>query len=465
MSIGSQVRRLEEHHHHPGVIDPFARRVSSFATVGGNIRWLVAGGRAVLIWLPVYALLANEFSPFAAVAATSLLTGIWLLALRAALSAYFTLGPAVASAVGTATGLIAVSALDLWMPGLSLDALKLLETAFAVFVLSATWEHFVRIVAKRRVLIVGTNGVAAAVMNELERAEQAPFTVVGVVDDLGTAGPSGIPPLGSIPELSLIVEAQRPDIVILTDERSSAPALDRLLSHASIDFKVVGVPHFFEHAFGRVPLGYLTPAWFMSMLHLRQKTYSRKAKRAFDLIVASLGLVFIAPLALLLAALVRTTPGPILYRQIRLGEGGRHFTMYKLRTMRQNAEDSEHPLFAEERDPRATRAGRFLRRTHLDETPQLWNVLRGDMSIVGPRPERPEFVAMLEERVPFWTRRLLVKPGITGWAQLRCGYAYDSDSTANKLSYDLWYLRNRNVIVDLAICAKTFSALLFGTGR
>jgi lipopolysaccharide/colanic/teichoic acid biosynthesis glycosyltransferase len=133
--------------------------------------------------------------------------------------------------------------------------------------------------------------------------------------------------------------------------------------------------------------------------------------------------------------------------------------------MRHDAEDSEHPLFAEEHDPRATKVGRLLRRTHLDETPQLWNVLRGDMSMVGPRPERPEFVTMLEATVPFWARRLLVKPGITGWAQLRCGYAHDSESTADKLSYDLWYLRNRNVIVDLAICAKTFSALVFASGR
>jgi exopolysaccharide biosynthesis polyprenyl glycosylphosphotransferase len=465
MSIPSQATHLEEGRRHlPGIVDQLLRRVASLARFGGNAQWLVVGGRAALIWLPVYTLMANETSPLGAVATTSLVAGVWLLALRAALSTYFTLGPAVASAVGTATGLVAVSALDLWMPGMSFDAVTLAETAFAVFLLSAAWEHVVRTVAKRRVLIVGTNGIAWGVMQELARVEHAPFTVVGVVADPDPAGAPGTTPLGSIPDLSSIVDAQRPDIVILTDEPSSASALDRLLSRAPVDFKVVSVPHFFEHAFGRVPLGYLTPAWFMSMLHLRQKTYTRVAKRAFDLVAASLGLLVVAPLAPLLVALVRTTPGPILYRQQRLGEGGRRFTIYKLRTMRQDAEDAEQPLFAAERDPRATRVGRFLRRTHLDETPQLWNVLRGDMSMVGPRPERPEFVTMLEATVPFWTRRLLVKPGITGWAQLRCGYAYDSDSTADKLSYDLWYLRNRNVIVDLAICAKTFSALVFGSG-
>jgi lipopolysaccharide/colanic/teichoic acid biosynthesis glycosyltransferase len=177
------------------------------------------------------------------------------------------------------------------------------------------------------------------------------------------------------------------------------------------------------------------------------------------------GLLLVAPLLPLLAALVRMSPGPIIYSQTRLGEGGRHYRMYKFRTMRADAEEAGRPLFAKESDPRVTRLGRLLRQTHLDEVPQLWNVLKGEMSIVGPRPERPEFVEMLEQTVPFWTRRLLVKPGITGWAQLRCGYAYDTDSTAEKLSYDLWYLRNRNVVVDLAICAKTVSTLLFRSGR
>jgi lipopolysaccharide/colanic/teichoic acid biosynthesis glycosyltransferase len=161
---------------------------------------------------------------------------------------------------------------------------------------------------------------------------------------------------------------------------------------------------------------------------------------------------------------VRLTPGPIIYRQTRVGQSGKPFTMYKFRTMRADAE-AGGALFAAERDPRTTRVGRFVRMTHLDELPQLWDVLKGDMSIVGPRPERPEFVPMLEGAVPYFTRRLLVKPGITGWAQLRSDYACDCDSAADKLSYDLWYLRNRNLLVDLAICAKTFTSIVLRPGR
>jgi lipopolysaccharide/colanic/teichoic acid biosynthesis glycosyltransferase len=213
-----------------------------------------------------------------------------------------------------------------------------------------------------------------------------------------------------------------------------------------------------------VPLRCLPPSWFLSILHLRQRPYSRFAKRAFDVVVASIALVATAPISAVVAGLVRLTPGPIIYRQTRVGQSGKPFTMYKFRTMRADAE-AGGALFAAERDPRTTRVGRFVRMTHLDELPQLWDVLKGDMSIVGPRPERPEFVPMLEGAVPYFTRRLLVKPGITGWAQLRSDYACDCDSAADKLSYDLWYLRNRNLLVDLAICAKTFTSIVLRPGR
>ena len=358
-----------------------------------------------------------------------------------------------------------MSALDLWVPGIDFGVPALAGTAIAVFILSATWEHVVRSLIKHRVLVIGTDGDASEVMQELQRDVHAPFSIVGVVGEHPPAGAAEIAGRGALDELRRVVEAQRPDIVILTDDRASAWAVEPLLDLAPMGFKVVGVSHFFEHAIGRVPLRHLTPAWFMSILHLRQKPYTRLAKRSFDLVVASLGLLLIAPLLPMLAAVVRMSRGPIIYSQIRLGEGGRHYRMYKFRTMRADAEEAGRPLFASESDPRVTRLGRLLRQTHLDEVPQLWNVVKGEMSIVGPRPERPEFVEMLEDTVPFWTRRLLVKPGITGWAQLRCGYAYDAESAAEKLSYDLWYLRHRNVVIDLAICAKTVSTLLFKPGR
>jgi lipopolysaccharide/colanic/teichoic acid biosynthesis glycosyltransferase len=199
--------------------------------------------------------------------------------------------------------------------------------------------------------------------------------------------------------------------------------------------------------------------WFISLLHVRQRVYARWVKRAFDLASASLLLLLAAPLLPLIALAVRGTPGPIIYRQVRVGDRGRRFTIYKFRTMVDRAERPGEAVWAKAADPRTTRVGAFLRRTHLDELPQLFNVLKGDMSMVGPRPERPEFIASLEERIPFWSRRLLIKPGMTGWAQVHCGYASDVAAMQEKLAYDFWYLRHRSLAVDLAICVRTVRIL------
>jgi lipopolysaccharide/colanic/teichoic acid biosynthesis glycosyltransferase len=200
--------------------------------------------------------------------------------------------------------------------------------------------------------------------------------------------------------------------------------------------------------------------WFLSLLDVHQPPAARWSKRAFDVIVATLLLLVSAPVMAVLAVLVRLTPGPVIYRQTRVGEGGRPFMIYKLRTMTRDAEAAGEAVFAAAVDARVTRVGRFMRATHLDELPQLWNVLKGDMSMVGPRPERPEFIRMLEASIPFWSRRLLIKPGITGWAQVRCGYARDAESSAEKLSYDFWYLRHRSLAVDIAVCVSTLALVL-----
>jgi exopolysaccharide biosynthesis polyprenyl glycosylphosphotransferase len=409
-------------------------------------------------------LMGYRFGPSGtALAASSLLASVWLISLRSAFAAvHFTLGPAVRCAVGTLTGVIGVSAVALWVPGLGMSTSTILALAVSVLALTTIWESVAqRVVGKRRVLVVGTSSCANAVADAISFEGHAPFTVVGAVDD----EPEDTARLGTVAELSRVIDEQRPDLIVLTDGESSTRALDRLLDAPASGLKVVGHAHFFDHAFGRIPLEDLKPTWFMSIFHLWQRPYTRFAKRTFDIACASLVLVVTAPLLLVIAGLVRLSHGPVIFRQTRVGEGGKHFTMFKFRTMREGAEEPGRPAFAERNDPRVTRVGRLLRRTHLDELPQLWDVLKGDMSIVGPRPERPEFIPMLEEAIPFFTRRLLVKPGITGWAQLRRDYASDAEGAAEKLSYDLWYLRHRNLVVDLAICAKTVSSVLLRPGR
>jgi len=419
------------------------------------------------LWLTLYLILPRS-SELHAFAFATIAAAVWLPCLNGARRAIPPLfGPALASAIGAGLGVVLLSAIQAWLrvlPGGSKAPLILLELAAVVFAVTTVWWWAVDRGrgATRRVMLVGTDDCPAEVAAELAHNGSGAFEVVGTVQvdacvesatrSNGTAGLS---------EFSRLLEAQRPDLVIVTDDSSCGAAIGPMLDLGDASPRIIGLAGFFEHAFGCVPVHRLSASWFMSLLHLRQPPHSRLTKRVFDVVGASFGLVAIAPLLTIIAFVVRRTPGPIIYRQIRVGQGGEPFEIYKFRTMREDAEEPGQSQWACEDDPRATPFGCFLRRTHLDELPQLWNVLRGDMSLVGPRPERPEFIEQLERTVPFWGRRLLIKPGLTGWAQIQCGYASDADGAATKLSYDLWYVRHRSVLLDLAICVKT---LLAGAG-
>jgi exopolysaccharide biosynthesis polyprenyl glycosylphosphotransferase len=431
---------------------------------------IAACGRYGCAWLPAYALLVHRQQEVgAAVGLATLFAAVWTVALVRAFSTarltLLSLGPAPAAALGTVTGGVAVTALAAWS-GLGVSLGLVLEIGIAVFVFAALWEGLVHrsLAGERRVLVVGAGDGGAELVQELSLGDAGAFRAVGLVDDdYEQEQIAGLPVHGRVADLSDVVERQRPDIVVLAVGEARSEAFERLLDVAGLGFKVVGLPEFHEHAFGRVPVRTLTPGWFMNVLHLYRRPYTRFAKRLFDVTVATAGLLLTAWTFPLLALLVSRTKGPVVFRQTRLGEGGRPFTIYKFRTMRVDAE-AGGAIWAAERDPRVTRVGGLMRRTRLDELPQLWNVLRGDMSIVGPRPERPEFVEQLQGAVPFWSRRHLVKPGITGWAQVRRGYTADAEGTVDKLSYDLWYLRHRSLLLDLAICVKTVSTLVSGSG-
>jgi exopolysaccharide biosynthesis polyprenyl glycosylphosphotransferase len=423
-------------------------------------------GLATAIWLTAYLALEREPGAHALLAVT-VATVVWVVCLNSARRALpLVFGSSFVSATGTSVGLVLVSAIQPWVSpiGASMAPARLLLLAAAVFAVATLWWELVERGAgvTRRVMIVGTDAAADEVAAELAGSDGAPVEVVGTVHATAGEGADPGPARAEPSELSQVLEAQRPDLVVVADDRCCGAAIGTMLELGDASPQVVGLAGFFEHAYGRVPVRHLSPTWFMSLLHLRQRPYSRVAKRLFDLTGAALGLVLAAPLMAAIALILRRTRRPVLYRQVRVGQGGRLFEMFKFRTMRDGAEENGHPRWASENDPRATRFGRFLRRLHLDELPQLWNVLRGDMSLVGPRPERPDFIAELEEVVPYWGRRLLIKPGLTGWAQIQLGYASDVDGAAAKLSYDLWYLRHRSVVLDVAICVKTISSLLAG---
>jgi len=429
-----------------------------------GVKLVALTGGAAVVWLAVSVpYLSQRAVTGLGLVAITLLAAVWIVTLRSAFAAgKGTIGTGLSAAIGSGTGLVIAGAIDPWFPGLQLGPVGLFGISVGVFASASIWEWFVRQTSAGRtsVLVVGTEELATGLGEEMRRARSG-FHLLGRIGACRSSEVrSEVPCLGGLPELAQVVETQRPDIVVLTDEASYRLVVDRLLDVSGAGFRIAGLATFFEYAFGRVPLPHLTPAWFMGVLHLRQHVYARWSKRAFDIIVAAIGLLLVAPLLPVIAFLVWRTEGPMIYRQTRLGEGGRPFTVYKFRTMVCDAEAPDRPQWATECDQRATPIGRFLRRTHLDEIPQLWNVLKGDMSMVGPRPERPEFVAMLEASTPFWNRRLLIKPGVTGWAQICSGYAADCEASADKLSYDLWYIRHRNLAVDVAVCLRTAGLLL-----
>lgn len=452
-------------HAPPASAEERGRRLSE-AVREGHLRASAIVAGAVLV--------AAAFqAPFAArLIQTAAFAGVWIVAIqvseRSLRRVRAVAGHVGLAAVSTLGGAAAASALSFWSVGdLRPVAPQIGLMAAVAFAATLAGELARARVStlRTRVLLVGGGRSARDLIESLADGAPSAFSVVGILDDELTATAfAGVPVLGPIGALRDTVADVAPDLVVVSVERGRPEVFAALAGIAGQGFRVVGVPEFYEHAFARVPVRNMTDAWFISVLHLYQRPYTRLVKRSFDIAVAATGLLLTAPLFLLVAIFVRTTGNQLFYRQTRLGEHGSTFTILKFRTMHVGAEDAG-AVWAQADDPRTTSVGRVLRKARVDELPQLINVLRGEMAIVGPRPERPEFVELLQESVPFWSRRHLLKPGITGWAQLRCGYAADSQATEEKLAYDLWYLRHQSLLVDFMICARTLPSLLFARGR
>jgi exopolysaccharide biosynthesis polyprenyl glycosylphosphotransferase len=231
-----------------------------------------------------------------------------------------------------------------------------------------------------------------------------------------------------------------------------------------VGVEILPVTALYERHFGKVPLRTIDETWFITSLAETHRGLYLNLKRAGDLLCALVGLILSAPIMLLAALAIRLdSRGPVFYSQIRLGEQCRSFRIYKFRTMRVDAEING-AAWAQKNDPRITRLGGLLRKSRLDELPQLINVLRGDLSIVGPRPERPEFVTTLKEQIPFYNRRHMVKPGLTGWAQVRYVYGASIEDAREKLQYDLYYIKNRSLLLDVEIVLRTVWVVLMRKG-
>jgi exopolysaccharide biosynthesis polyprenyl glycosylphosphotransferase len=312
---------------------------------------------------------------------------------------------------------------------------------------------------RARIAVIGSRDFAADFAVELTAANIDKYEVVGWVGGQGPADYRRLCCLGTLDNVRAAVIAEGIDLLVCAPSETGASVEDVCAQVADecldLPVRLIAANQMYEEVFGHVPVGTIDSAWYRYIMHPRFRASAPFSKRLFDLIFGALIALFFLPfLAIAAIAIKLGDGGPVLYRQRRLGEFGHEFEILKLRTMRVDAE-CHGPQWAAAGDDRITRTGRILRRTHLDEVPQLWNVLRGEMTLVGPRPERPEMVGQLERRFSHYTRRHLVKPGIAGWAALRCGYAGSDLGTAWKLCHDLFYIKRRSVLADTLILAET----------
>lgn len=349
-------------------------------------------------------------------------------------------------------------------------ALTLLLGFVAILSLRIAAQDLLHVEALRqRILVLGAGKNASLINSRMRRqADRKSFLVLGFVpihgqavevreEDLLEAHDKGL--------ARMVAELNVDEIIIAPDERRGALPMEDLLKSVQTGVSVVDISTFFERESGTVQLSVVDPSWLVFSGGFDYSMPRRVSKRLFDLVAALVLLLVAWPVMLVVALAVRLeSSGPVLYRQIRVGEHGEHFELIKFRSMRQDAEKEGVAIWASKDDDRSTRVGKFIRLTRLDELPQLFSVLRGDMSFVGPRPERPHFVGVLEEQIRYYGVRHSMKPGLTGWAQLRYPYGASVHDAEEKLKFDLFYVKNHGLVLDLMILLQTVEVVLFGRG-
>ncbi|MDQ5838358.1 MAG: TIGR03013 family PEP-CTERM/XrtA system glycosyltransferase [Acidobacteriota bacterium] len=321
-----------------------------------------------------------------------------------------------------------------------------------------------------RILIVGSGASAIEVAREVLERRDAGYRVVGFVDSRPElVGQSLINPrvLGTTAEMAGIIRREGVNrvVVAMAERRGQFPVRQLLDLSLSGDVAIEECASFYERLTGRVSLDMMRPSWLIFSGRGRQGRLSAVVRTAVHRAVALVGALLSLPIALLTAALIKLdSRGPVLYAQERVGKNGRAFRVYKFRSMRTDAE-KDGPVWASKSgDARTTRVGRVIRKIRVDEIPQFWNILRGEMNFVGPRPERPHFVRQLAEEIPFYDQRHLIAPGLTGWAQIKYPYGASIEDARQKLQYDLYYIKNQSLVLDAVIMFETVKTILFGRG-
>ena len=378
-------------------------------------------------------------------------------------------------AASVLSGALIVAVIFYLLPGIQLSRTTLLLStllAFATsFLIRVAFETLVdEELFKRRVLVYGAGKRAGSIVKLRRRSDRRGFVVVGYVaaegDDLAH-GPERNELLRDTDLRALCVDGRVDEIVVAMDDRRRRFPMVELLECRLDGVEIVDLVTFLERETGKVRLDVLNPSWMIFSDGFRRGLIHSSLERVFDVVASLLLLIVAAPLMLLTMLAIKLTEGPrasVFYRQVRVGLYGRPFKLMKFRSMREDAERDGKAQWAQKNDSRVTRIGAFIRLTRIDEIPQIINVLRGEMSFVGPRPERPEFVEQLNEIVPYYRERHSIKPGITGWAQLCYPYGSSERDAVEKLQYDLFYVKNHSLLFYLAILVQTVEVILWRKG-
>ena len=328
--------------------------------------------------------------------------------------------------------------------------------------------------AENNILIIGVNSRVKEIIDHINKNPQLGYRVKTIINDEKNPPAGGTDDIkgekkiinGSDFDLAKIIEEEKIQTVVNSiDHRYNPNLAKQLYKNLSAKISFFDLPTFYEELIGKIPVNLINEIWFLENLNENKKNLYETSKRLMDIVLSIVGLIASLPVLPFLALAIKLdSKGPIFFTQIRTGKNGKNFLAMKLRTMIKDAEKTG-AQWAKENDSRVTRLGRFLRKTRIDEIPQLFNVLRGEMSFIGPRPERPEFVTTLEEHIPFYKQRLIVKPGLSGWAQINFPYGASIEDSMEKMQYDLFYIKNRSLILDISIILKTISTVLRGGGR
>ena len=374
--------------------------------------------------------------------------------------------------VAVSLGVIFQSMMAFAMPGMTLWRSNSLYAMVLAFVYLATSRALLGTLIggesfKRRLLVLGA-GKRAQRIKELEARPGSGFVVVGYIamNENKRVIPEAINREAIYNLADFVVKMGASEVVLALEERRNAIPLDDLLRIKTTGVHVNEISSFLERETGRVDLDSVNPSWLIfSDGFSSGRRLSGIAKRLFDVLASSFLLAITMPIVILFAVLVKLeSKGPAFYRQVRVGLFGQPYSVLKLRSMRSDAELEGNAVWASLDDPRITRVGKFIRKVRIDELPQTWNVLKGEMSFVGPRPERPEFVADLEQQLSYYAERHMVKPGITGWAQVNYPYGASTEDSRHKLEYDLYYAKNYTPFLDILILLQTIRVVLWPEG-